>query len=230
MLRTHWVLMVMGQSTQRIIGIGVHAGVVDGMALCRMFNHVVARQGAPHYLSFDNDPLFGYQRWQVNLRILDVEEIKTVPYTSISHPFVERLIGAVRRELLDQTMFWNTVDLESKLLAFRDHYNRERVHSGVGGITPEEAGRRRLRGPRASEISDGEAIVAVSTSFRPRPEHQFDRDRLEPHRVTVMSGGSSKEPEGAFQDQLPMHGDETRSTHAPFALHSRSIRAPFSGP
>jgi transposase InsO family protein len=147
MLRTHWVLMVMGQSTQRIIGIGVHAGVVDGMALCRMFNHVVARQGAPHYLSFDNDPLFGYQRWQVNLRILDVEEIKTVPYTSISHPFVERLIGAVRRELLDQTMFWNTVDLESKLLAFRDHYNRERVHSGVGGITPEEAGRRRAAGP-----------------------------------------------------------------------------------
>jgi hypothetical protein len=59
MLRTHWVLMVMAQSTRRIIGVGVHVGVVDGMALCRLFNHAVARQRAPHDLSSDNDPLFG---------------------------------------------------------------------------------------------------------------------------------------------------------------------------
>ena len=37
-LRTHWVLAVMDQYTRRIIGFGVHAGVVDGVALCRMFN------------------------------------------------------------------------------------------------------------------------------------------------------------------------------------------------
>ena len=41
-LRTHWVLVVMDQSTRRIIGFGVHAGTVDGVALCRMFNRVVA--------------------------------------------------------------------------------------------------------------------------------------------------------------------------------------------
>jgi len=26
-------------------------------------------------------------------------------------------------------LFWNSVDLESKLSAFRDYYHRERVHS-----------------------------------------------------------------------------------------------------
>jgi putative transposase len=36
MLRTHWVLVVMDQYTRRIIGSGVHAGMVDGVALCRM--------------------------------------------------------------------------------------------------------------------------------------------------------------------------------------------------
>jgi hypothetical protein len=41
-LRTHWVLAVMDQYTRRIIGFGVHAGIVDGMALCRMFNRVIA--------------------------------------------------------------------------------------------------------------------------------------------------------------------------------------------
>jgi putative transposase len=32
-LRTHWVLVVMDQWTRRIVGFGVHCGVVDGVAL-----------------------------------------------------------------------------------------------------------------------------------------------------------------------------------------------------
>ncbi|MEJ2419023.1 MAG: hypothetical protein P8Y45_19260, partial [Exilibacterium sp.] len=58
-------------------------------------------------LSSDNDPLFLYRRWKANLRILDIEEIKSVAYTHESHPFIERAIGSVKRELLDQTLFWN---------------------------------------------------------------------------------------------------------------------------
>jgi putative transposase len=140
MLTSHWVLVVMDQFTRRIVGVGVHAGTVDGMALCRMFNHAIAGQRAPRYLSSDHDPLFEYRRRQANLRVLGVEEIKTVPYVPLSHPFVERLIGTIRREFLDQILFWNSVDLESKLLELRDYYNRERVHSGIGSSTPREAG------------------------------------------------------------------------------------------
>ncbi len=33
-LKTHWVMVVMDQFTRRIIGFGVHAGVVDGPAIC----------------------------------------------------------------------------------------------------------------------------------------------------------------------------------------------------
>src|SRR4029453_17996066 len=36
-LRTHWVLVVMDQCTRRIVGFGVHRGVVDGVALGQMF-------------------------------------------------------------------------------------------------------------------------------------------------------------------------------------------------
>jgi hypothetical protein len=45
--------------------------------------------------------LYLFHQWQANLRILDVEAIKTVPYAPRSHPFVERLIGTIRRECLD---------------------------------------------------------------------------------------------------------------------------------
>ena len=57
--------------------------------------------GVPKHLSSDNDPLFTYRQWQANLRMLDVDEVKTVPHIRWSHPFVERLIGSLRRELLD---------------------------------------------------------------------------------------------------------------------------------
>jgi hypothetical protein len=40
-LRTHWILVVMDQFTRRIIGFGVHVGNVDGISLCRMFNHAM---------------------------------------------------------------------------------------------------------------------------------------------------------------------------------------------
>ena len=68
-------------------------------------------------------------------------EIKTVPYVPISHPFVERLIGTIRREYLDRTLFWTAVDLESKLSEFKDYHNRHRTHASLAGKTPEEAPR-----------------------------------------------------------------------------------------
>ena len=137
-LKTHWVLVVMDQFSRRIVGFGVHAGDVDGIALCRMFNSAISTRGTPTYLSSDHDPLFEYHRWQANLRILEIEEIKSVPYTPISHPFVERLIGTIRREYLDHTLFWNVLDLERKLADFQAYYNQHRTHSSLGGATPAE--------------------------------------------------------------------------------------------
>jgi putative transposase len=91
--------------------------------LCRIFNTTISTQGAPHYLSSDNDPLFRYHRWQANLRILEIRKIKSIPYTPVSHPFVERLIGTIRREYLDRVFSENAQDLE-KLGGFLQYYKR----------------------------------------------------------------------------------------------------------
>jgi hypothetical protein len=66
---------------------------------------------------------------QANLRVLDVKEIKTVPYVPLSHPFVERLIGTIRREYLDETLFWTAADLEKKLRTFQHYFNRQVLHA-----------------------------------------------------------------------------------------------------
>ena len=57
-------------------------------------------------------------------------------YVPLSHPFVERLIGTIRREYLDRTLFWTTVDLENKLLEFRDYFNSYRTHHSLEGKHP----------------------------------------------------------------------------------------------
>jgi transposase InsO family protein len=137
MLRTHWVLAVMDHYTRRIIGFGIHVGVVNGEALCRMFKQAIRGvTTVPQYLSSDHDPLYRFHQWEANLRILGVTEIKTVPYVPWSHPFIERLIGTICRECLDRLLFWTATDLEVKLLSFRDYYNRYRTHSALEGQTP----------------------------------------------------------------------------------------------
>ena len=165
-------MVVMDQFTRRIIGFAIHAGVVDGAAVCCMFNEATAGSGVlPRYLSSDNDPLFESHRWKANLRVLEVTEIKTVPYVPLSHPFIERLVGTVRREFLDFVPFWNARDLQQKLRDFQEYYNRMRVHRALNGATLYAltvATKNRLVRLNNSITTDGKATAGASISYRRR--------------------------------------------------------------
>ena len=210
LLKTHWVLVVMDQFTRRtpralptgrIIGFGVHAGDVDGVALCRMFNKAISTRGIVKYLSSDNDPLFLYHQWQANLRIRGVDEIKTVPYTPRSHPFIERLIGTIRREFLDHTLFWNDADLEKKLAHYQIYYNHNRTHSSLDGDTP-------------TEVAGGTSkLCATLNSYSwkahcrglyelPAPVCIAFRQAQVPVCAAEQAGGETAAAPGRFDDQV----------------------------
>ncbi|MGB0127067.1 MAG: integrase core domain-containing protein [Rhodocyclaceae bacterium] len=57
-------------------------------------------------------------------------------YAPVSHPFIERLIGTIRHEVLDQAFFWNATDLTRKLVQFQNYYNSSRVHRSLAGTPP----------------------------------------------------------------------------------------------
>jgi transposase InsO family protein len=135
-LRSYWVLVVMDQFTRRLVGFGVHCGAVPGIDICRTFNTAIHGHGAPRRLSTDHDPVFEAHRWAANLRVLEIDEIKTVPHVPLSHPFVERVIGTTRREFLDHVLFWNGRDLERKLADFQTYYNAARCHASLDGRAP----------------------------------------------------------------------------------------------
>ena len=111
---------------------------IKSCCLKRRFTDAIAGQGLPVRLSLDHDPLFAFQRWQANLRILGIEAVPTVPQVPWSHPFVERLVGTIRRKYLGHLLFWNVADRERKLEQFRRYYNGLRVHQGRDDDTLEE--------------------------------------------------------------------------------------------
>lgn len=80
-LRSYWVIVVMDIFTRRLVGFGIERAHIDGLSLCRMFNHAIAGQKLPTRVSTDHDPLFRFHRWLANLRVLEIEEVKSVPYT-----------------------------------------------------------------------------------------------------------------------------------------------------
>ena len=67
--------------------------------------------------------------------ILKPATLLKVPYVPISHPFIERLIGTIRREILDKTFYWHATDLQNKLELFQCYYNDERCHGSIQGLS-----------------------------------------------------------------------------------------------
>ncbi len=72
LLHSHWALLVMDVCSRRVVGFGVERANIDGLSVCRMFNHAIAGQRLPKHVSTDHDPLFRFHRWLANLRVLAI--------------------------------------------------------------------------------------------------------------------------------------------------------------
>ena len=92
LLRSYWVLVVMDVYTRRIVGFGVEATNLDGIRVCRNSGSLSVERClrvrcAIAWLNIR------FHRWRANLRVLEVDEIKTLPGTPRSHAFIERRSG-----------------------------------------------------------------------------------------------------------------------------------------
>ena len=115
-----------------------------------------------------------------------------VPYVPLSHPFVERLIGTIRRECLDRTLFWTAVDLEMKLLDFQRDYNGHRTHALRVATTGEHGNR---RAARVKNYGD------VLREYEQHPEITTGAATLPPPHTGVVDGCGPPQP--AFQPPKP---------------------------
>jgi transposase InsO family protein len=93
----------------------------------------------PRYLGRDRDAIYG-QDFSVMTKGMGTEEVRSAPRAPWQNPYVERLIGSIRRECLDHVMVWNRRSLHRILHSYFAYYHRSRTHLSLGKDSPEPRG------------------------------------------------------------------------------------------
>jgi len=109
-------------------------------------------EAAPRYLLRDNDSIYGAE-FSRAVRNMGIKEVRTAKASPWQTPFVERVIGSIRRECTDHVIPLNRRHLQRTLDAYRTYYNESRCHLSLGKDAPE---------PREIDLPErGAKIVAI---------------------------------------------------------------------
>ena len=91
---------------------------------------------APRYLLRDRDGIYG-EAFRQRVRNMGMEEVLIAPQSPWQNPYVERLIGSIRRECLDHIVVLNERHLKRLLTEYMSYYHRFRTHLSLAMDCPE---------------------------------------------------------------------------------------------
>jgi putative transposase len=91
---------------------------------------------APRYLMRDRDRIYG-REFQQRVARMGIEQVCTAPRSPWQNPYVERLIGSVRRECLDHLIILNESHLHRILRSYLTYYHGSRTHRSLNKDAPE---------------------------------------------------------------------------------------------
>ena len=111
---------------------------LTGERVTRVLERLSSGRGLPAVIQTDNGPEFtgrvldqwAYERG-VKLQFIE-------PGKPIQNAFIESFNSRLREECLNEHVFVSLDDARSKIEKWRIEYNRERPHSSLGHLTPEE--------------------------------------------------------------------------------------------
>src|SRR5436853_4242509 len=90
---------------------------------------------APTYLVRDNDGAYG-QAFTSRVRAMGIRDRPISPRSPWQNPYVERLIGTLRRECLDHVIALNETGLRRVLKLYLEYYERTRTHLSLDKDAP----------------------------------------------------------------------------------------------
>jgi putative transposase len=93
------------------------------------------RMDTLRFLIRDRDTKF-VDAFDAVFRAADIEIITTPPQAPRANAICERLVGTLRREVLDQTLIVNEAHLRNVLDEYTKHYNGHRPHWTLGQHPP----------------------------------------------------------------------------------------------
>ncbi len=90
----------------------------------------------PRYLLHDGDPVLQAE-CRVTLRAMGLERVQTAPASPWQNPYVERIIGSLRREIFDHVIVLNEEHLQRLMSSYLEYYHSQRTHQGLAKDCPE---------------------------------------------------------------------------------------------
>jgi putative transposase len=103
---------------------------------------------APRFLLRDRDSIYG-AALRAQAKSMEISEVLTAFRSPWQNPYVERLIGSIRRECLDHIVILNEDSLRRHIISYLDYYNESRCHLSLEKDSPDP---RPVQPPEMGEI------------------------------------------------------------------------------
>ncbi len=103
--------------------------------------------------------------WMRRIESLGIEEVVTAPASPWQNAYVERLIGSLRRELLDHVIILNEGHLKRLLSSYLDYYYPWGTHQSLDQDAP--AGRR-VRLAEPGQVIEFPVVRGLHHYYLPR--------------------------------------------------------------
>jgi putative transposase len=91
---------------------------------------------APRFRLRDRDSIYG-AAFRTQTKALEINEVLAAFRSPWQSPYVERLIGSIRRECLDHIVILNETSLRRLLISYLDYYHESRCHLSLGKDSPD---------------------------------------------------------------------------------------------
>lgn len=103
---------------------------------------------APRYLRRDRDRIYG-AFFRQRVQHVGIEDVMIAPRSPWQNPYVERLIGSIRRECLDHVVVLSQHHLRCILTGYLTYDHAWRTHLALGMDRP---GRRPVQPPKSGQV------------------------------------------------------------------------------
>ena len=129
-----YVLIVLGHARRKVL----HFNVTESPTALWTAQQIVEAfpwDSAPKYLLRDRDAIYG-ETFQKRIRAMGIEQVLSAPRSPWQNPFVERLIGTLRRDCLDHVVALNERYLRRIIARYLDYYHDWRTHLSLAMDAP----------------------------------------------------------------------------------------------
>jgi putative transposase len=116
---------------------------------------------APRYLLRDRDRIYGAS-FRQRVRHMGIEEVVIAPRSPWQNPYVERLIGTIRRECLDHVIIRHERHLRRLLTTYFEYYHHWRTHRALEMDCPVP---RPVQRPEVGSIREVPEVGGVASSL-----------------------------------------------------------------